>query len=92
MESEQNDTRNDYSDVTSLEPIMLDEVENPLVAQAVAYWRSLCRGRRYPARRRTQNLVGGMSPIQATAFAMGNVTLAMFELAETPLSLAARMR
>ncbi|HXJ43872.1 MAG TPA: cupin domain-containing protein [Bryobacteraceae bacterium] len=32
-------------------------------------------GRVYPARRRTQNLVGGMSPIQATAFAMGNVTL-----------------
>ncbi|MCL4844594.1 MAG: cupin domain-containing protein [Bryobacteraceae bacterium] len=32
-------------------------------------------GRTYPARRRTQNLVGGPSPIQATAFAMGNVTL-----------------
>jgi quercetin dioxygenase-like cupin family protein len=32
-------------------------------------------GRRYPARRRTQNLVGGASPIQATAFAMGFVTL-----------------
>lgn len=32
-------------------------------------------GRVYPAHRRTQNLVGGMSPIQATAFAMGNVTL-----------------
>src|SRR3954451_22789708 len=32
-------------------------------------------GRTYPARRLTQNLVGGMSPIQATAFAMGNVTL-----------------
>ena len=32
-------------------------------------------GRVYPAKRRTQNLVGGMSPIQATAFAMGNVTL-----------------
>lgn len=32
-------------------------------------------GRTYPARRRTQNLVGGMSPIQATAFAMGMVTL-----------------
>jgi mannose-6-phosphate isomerase-like protein (cupin superfamily) len=32
-------------------------------------------GRTYPARRRTQNLVGGMSPIQATNFAMGNVTL-----------------
>lgn len=32
-------------------------------------------GRRYPARRRTQNLVGGMSPIQASSFAMGFVTL-----------------
>ena len=32
-------------------------------------------GRRYPARRRTQNLVGGMSPIQAANFAIGNVTL-----------------
>jgi quercetin dioxygenase-like cupin family protein len=32
-------------------------------------------GRRYPARRRTQNLVGGMSPIQAQHFAMGHVTL-----------------
>jgi mannose-6-phosphate isomerase-like protein (cupin superfamily) len=32
-------------------------------------------GRKYPARRRTQNLVGGLSPIQATNFAMGHVTL-----------------
>lgn len=32
-------------------------------------------GRTYPARRRTQNLVGGLSPIQATNFAMGFVTL-----------------
>src|ERR1700684_440348 len=32
-------------------------------------------GRTYPARRRTRNLVGGMSPIQAKAFAMGYVTL-----------------
>ena len=32
-------------------------------------------GRVYPARRRTQNLVGGMSPIQCTNFAMGMVTL-----------------
>ena len=32
-------------------------------------------GRRYPARRRTQNLVGGASPIQAKQFCMGNVTL-----------------
>ena len=36
---------------------------------------SQIEGRKYPARRRTQNLVGGASPIQATAFAMGNVTL-----------------
>ncbi len=32
-------------------------------------------GRVYPARRRTQNLVGGASPIQAANFSMGNVTL-----------------
>ena len=32
-------------------------------------------GRRYPARRLTQNLVGGASPIQAKCFAIGNVTL-----------------
>ena len=32
-------------------------------------------GRVYPARRRTQNVVGGASPIQATTFSMGNVTL-----------------
>ena len=36
---------------------------------------SKIEGRRYPARRRTQNLVGGAAPIQATNFAMGNVTL-----------------
>ena len=32
-------------------------------------------GRRYPARRRTQNIVGGASPISASTFAMGFVTL-----------------
>jgi mannose-6-phosphate isomerase-like protein (cupin superfamily) len=32
-------------------------------------------GRRYPARRRTQNLAGGVAPIQARNFSMGNVTL-----------------
>jgi len=32
-------------------------------------------GRTYPARRRTQNVVGGASPIDATAFSMGYVTL-----------------
>jgi mannose-6-phosphate isomerase-like protein (cupin superfamily) len=36
---------------------------------------SLIQGRTYPARRRTQNLVGGASPIQASNFSMGNVTL-----------------
>jgi mannose-6-phosphate isomerase-like protein (cupin superfamily) len=33
------------------------------------------QGRTYPARRRTQNLVGGVSPIQATHFSIGHVTL-----------------
>ncbi|HEY6391281.1 MAG TPA: cupin domain-containing protein [Bryobacteraceae bacterium] len=32
-------------------------------------------GRTYPAKRWTQNLVGGMSPIQASNFSMGHVTL-----------------
>lgn len=32
-------------------------------------------GRTYPARRRTQNLVGGASPVQANSFCMGHVTL-----------------
>ncbi len=32
-------------------------------------------GRTYPARRRTQNLVGGAAPIQASSFSMGFVTL-----------------
>jgi mannose-6-phosphate isomerase-like protein (cupin superfamily) len=32
-------------------------------------------GRTYPARRKTQNLVGGASPIQAKNFCMGYVTL-----------------
>jgi mannose-6-phosphate isomerase-like protein (cupin superfamily) len=36
---------------------------------------SKIEGRTYPARRRTQNLVGGASPIQATNFSMGYVTL-----------------
>ena len=36
---------------------------------------SKIEGRRYPARRRTQNLIGGASPIQASQFSMGNVTL-----------------
>lgn len=36
---------------------------------------NMMAGRRYPARRRTQNLVGGASPIQAEGFCMGHVTL-----------------
>ena len=32
-------------------------------------------GRRYPAGRRTQNIVGGVSPVQAINFAVGFVTL-----------------
>jgi mannose-6-phosphate isomerase-like protein (cupin superfamily) len=32
-------------------------------------------GRMYPAKRRTRNLVGGVSPIQAKNFSMGYVTL-----------------
>lgn len=36
---------------------------------------SKIEGRRYPARRRTQNIVGGASPIQAANFCMGLVTL-----------------
>ncbi|UCF36366.1 MAG: cupin domain-containing protein [Acidobacteriota bacterium] len=32
-------------------------------------------GRRYPARRKTQNLVGGLSPISTESFCMGFVTL-----------------
>lgn len=35
----------------------------------------LMAGRTYPARRRTQNVVGGASPIQATNFSLGYVTL-----------------
>ena len=33
------------------------------------------QGRTYPARRRTQNVVGGAAPIQTPAFSMGFVTL-----------------
>jgi hypothetical protein len=36
---------------------------------------SLIEGRRYPARRLTQNLVGGASPLRAKDFCMGHVTL-----------------
>jgi len=36
---------------------------------------NLIPGRAYPARRRTKNLVGGASPIQAKNFCMGHVIL-----------------
>ena len=36
---------------------------------------SKIEGRTYPARRRTQNLVGGAAPIQTGQFSMGYVTL-----------------
>lgn len=36
---------------------------------------SIIEGRTYPARRRTQNLVGGASPVQSSLFSMGYVTL-----------------
>lgn len=36
---------------------------------------SLMEGRKYPAGRKTQNLVGGMSPISTESFCMGYVTL-----------------
>lgn len=36
---------------------------------------SKIEGRRYPAGRRTQNVVGGLSPIQVKNFCMGVVTL-----------------
>ena len=36
---------------------------------------SQIEGRRYPARRRTQNLAGGVAPVQAKNFSIGNVTL-----------------
>ena len=36
---------------------------------------SKIEGRRYPARRRTQNLVGGVAPIHCKNFCIGNVTL-----------------
>jgi mannose-6-phosphate isomerase-like protein (cupin superfamily) len=36
---------------------------------------SAIAGRTYPARRLTQNLVGGVSPIQASQFSLGYVTL-----------------
>jgi len=46
-------------------------IEHPMIIADL----NKIEGRRYPARRRTQNLVGGVSPIQASCFAIGNVTL-----------------
>jgi len=43
-------SHDEYPGFTSFEPVALDELENPLVVEAVAYWRGLCRGRRFPAR------------------------------------------
>lgn len=40
----------DYSDVTSFEPVPLEDLKNPLVRRAVAYWRLRCGERRFPAR------------------------------------------
>jgi hypothetical protein len=40
----------EYSDITSFEPVALDDLQNPVVRQAVAYWRSLCGNRRFPSR------------------------------------------
>ena len=40
----------DYSEITSFEPVGLDDLQNPLVRQAVAYWQAQRRGRRFPAR------------------------------------------
>lgn len=50
---------------------MTMEGSHPMIVADLA----LIAGRTYPARRRTQNLVGGASPIQAQAFSMGHVTL-----------------
>jgi mannose-6-phosphate isomerase-like protein (cupin superfamily) len=36
---------------------------------------AMLKGRRYPARRLTQNIAGGAAPIQAKNFSLGNVTL-----------------
>lgn len=37
-------------DITSFDPVALDDLENPLVRRAVGYWRTLAGTRRYPAR------------------------------------------
>lgn len=39
----------DYSDKTLFEPVALEDLQNPLVRDAVAFWRSLCGSRRFPA-------------------------------------------
>lgn len=40
----------EYSEFTSFEVVPLDDLQNPLLRQAVAYWRSVCGTRRFPAR------------------------------------------
>jgi len=61
--------------------ILQDGTNLLMVRSRAAVIRNDCRrpqqiaGRRYPARRTTQNLVGGVSPIQAQHFCIGNVTL-----------------
>jgi hypothetical protein len=40
----------DDPEITSFAPVALDDLENPLVRRAVAYWRTLCGERRFPAR------------------------------------------
>ena len=54
-----------------------DTVKPPFSEEARVIVSDLSKteGRRYPARRRTQNLVGGLAPIQAKHFAIGFVTL-----------------
>jgi len=55
---------------------MLDAPAGPLQnGRMIISDLSQIEGRRYPARRRTQNLVGGAAPIQAKNFAIGFVTL-----------------
>ena len=45
------EARRNIEDITSVHPIALDELENPIVKQGIDYWLSLRRGRPYPARK-----------------------------------------
>jgi mannose-6-phosphate isomerase-like protein (cupin superfamily) len=49
--------------------------QNPEESSMIISDLARLKGRRFPARRLTQNLVGGVAPIQATNFSIGNVTL-----------------